>query len=70
MERSGLRLGEKSRYTSGKNKENIEPRLNTLRCPSELNWVNRKDAKGAKKVFLLVCSDPGRKIQDQNRTKP
>jgi hypothetical protein len=47
--------------------QNIEPRLNG---PTELNWVNRKDAKVAKRDYLLVCFDPGRKIQDQNTPSP
>ena len=37
---------------------NAEARLNTLCCPSELNWVNRKDAKGAKGfIYFLIGTD-------------
>jgi len=41
---------------------NAEPRLNTLCCPSELNWVNRKDAKGAKGfIYFLIGTDDQKK---------
>ena len=43
-------------------KGNAEPRLNTLCCPSELNWVNRKDAKGAKGfIYFLIGTDDQKK---------
>lgn len=35
-----------------------------------MKLLNREDAKDAKRVFLLVCYDPGRKIQDQNTPSP
>ena len=35
-----------------------------------VNWVNREGAKDAKRVFLLVCFDPGRKTQDQDTPSP
>ena len=35
-----------------------------------LKVLNRKDAKDAKGSFCWFCSDPGRKIQDHNTTKP
>ena len=41
---------------------NAEARLNTLCCPSELNWVNRKDAKGAKGfIYFLIGTDDQKK---------
>jgi hypothetical protein len=30
------------------------PQINTLRCSSELNWVNRQGAKSAKGVFIAL----------------
>jgi len=39
-------------YTLGKNKENIEPRLNGQDLG--LNSVNREEAKDVKGIFLLV----------------
>ncbi|MBU1932216.1 hypothetical protein KJ965_06015 [Patescibacteria group bacterium] len=48
----------------------MAPRLNALRCPAELNWVNRKGAKGAKGLFvgfvLILEEGP----QDQNTPSP
>jgi len=41
-----------------KDQGNAEPRLNTLCCPSELNWVNRKDAKGAKVFIYFLIGTP------------
>jgi len=46
-----------------KGKVNIEPRLNTLRCPAELNWVNREGAKGVFFVGFVVILEEGFRIR-------